>query len=752
MSRLLETPEEPLSKEKGKCDLDFLSAVFTDRQLLALKYQIMAYKLISRNQKIPPELQRDILKPLDGEYQHLSNNQSMKENVSLPSTREYLQEKHSQVVENVVGDQRKVLGIKPLIENAQLRVKPLGEKQKEDHSTKPLTVSRHPKKKPSSLPATVPPKEQKENLKLVENGLVKTEDLADQSLSRQNKKEKNQKSLSSLVLGFHHRLKVQELRNMRNRTYTLKRQNKELYSKFVNETRKSFMDLILKRMDDFFQSVSLSVVKRQSSIKNLFTFSAEDIQKNDNYYDQIHFIKEKIYQPILFNGGQLSSYQMKGLEWTVSLYNNNANGILVDETSQGKIKQTISLICYLIEAKKSSGPFLIIVHPSAISNWKTEFDRWAPGVKKLLYRGPARDRKILAMKFQDENIRYQVVISSYALITMDKSALSQVKWLYTIVDKENFSMNTTLRICTYLRKEYKTKFRLLLTKTPFQNTLSELWFLLNFLLPKILKTFHDFEEWLEFSFINKGLVNDTKLNKEEEQMLVQRLHTVLGPFVITPETSDDEVSISPNLSSNESKIFEAVDEENDALAGLIHENQLPKETHYLKRKTDILDQNIKSPIKKRKVSIDQDVPCQEIDKVEQEEKFSEKAGKDSLDVLGLSSMFGQKLITTLLSIYWEIEQYVVEDTETGQLRRLCDMFLKLVDKNQSPTYYEIIKKPICMRIILSRIYSGYYRSIQEFQSDFNLMIDNTKCFNEESSGIYKDAVKLQVKLTEEKKT
>ncbi|RCH77716.1 hypothetical protein CU098_000698, partial [Rhizopus stolonifer] len=330
--------------------------------------------------------------------------------------------------------------------NTQLTVKPPGEKQKEDYSTKPLTASRHLKKKPSSLPATALLKGGKENLKLVEDNLVKTEDFAEQFLSRQNKKEKNQKSLSSLVLGFHHRLKVQELRNMRNRTYTLKRQNKELYSKFVNETRKHFMDVILKQMDDFFQSVSLSVIKRQSSIKNLFTFSAEEIQKNDNYYDQIHFIKEKIYQPILVTGGQLSSYQMKGLEWTVSLYNNNANGILVDETIQGKTKQTISLICYLIEVKKSSGPFLIIVHPSAISNWKTEFDQWAPGVRKLLYRGPARDRKILAMKFQDENIRYQVVISSYALITMDKSALSQIKWLYTIVDKESFSMNTTLRM------------------------------------------------------------------------------------------------------------------------------------------------------------------------------------------------------------------------------------------------------------------------------------------------------------------
>jgi ATP-dependent helicase STH1/SNF2 len=60
-------------------------------------------------------------------------------------------------------------------------------------------------------------------------------------------------------------------------------------------------------------------------------------------------------------GGKLKDYQLKGLQWMVSLYNNNLNGILADEMGLGKTIQTISLITYLIEKKKQNGPYLIVV-------------------------------------------------------------------------------------------------------------------------------------------------------------------------------------------------------------------------------------------------------------------------------------------------------------------------------------------------------------------------------------------------------
>ena len=78
---------------------------------------------------------------------------------------------------------------------------------------------------------------------------------------------------------------------------------------------------------------------------------------------------------------------MVGLNWMVSLYNNNLNGILADEMGLGKTIQTISLLCYLIEKKGNDGPFLIVVPLMTISNWAMEFDKWAPDVRKIIYKG-----------------------------------------------------------------------------------------------------------------------------------------------------------------------------------------------------------------------------------------------------------------------------------------------------------------------------------------------------------------------------
>ena len=85
--------------------------------------------------------------------------------------------------------------------------------------------------------------------------------------------------------------------------------------------------------------------------------------------------------------GKLKEYQLRGLEWLVSLYNNNLNGILADEMGLGKAIQTIALVTYLIEKKRNNGPYLIIVPLSTMSNWMLEFDRWAPAVIKIPYKG-----------------------------------------------------------------------------------------------------------------------------------------------------------------------------------------------------------------------------------------------------------------------------------------------------------------------------------------------------------------------------
>lgn len=107
-----------------------------------------------------------------------------------------------------------------------------------------------------------------------------------------------------------------------------------------------------------------------------------------NYYNIAHGIRERITeQSSLLRNGKLKEYQVHGLEWLVSLYNNNLNGILADEMGLGKTIQTIALITYLIEKKRNNGPYLIIVPLSTMSNWMLEFERWAPTVIKIAYKG-----------------------------------------------------------------------------------------------------------------------------------------------------------------------------------------------------------------------------------------------------------------------------------------------------------------------------------------------------------------------------
>jgi ATP-dependent helicase STH1/SNF2 len=91
-------------------------------------------------------------------------------------------------------------------------------------------------------------------------------------------------------------------------------------------------------------------------------------------------------------GGKLKSYQLIGLQWLVSLYNNNLNGILADEMGLGKTIQTISLFSYLMESKSNCGPFLIVVPLGTIPNWTMEFDKWAPSINKIVYKGTQQTR------------------------------------------------------------------------------------------------------------------------------------------------------------------------------------------------------------------------------------------------------------------------------------------------------------------------------------------------------------------------
>ncbi|XP_013786045.1 transcription activator BRG1-like isoform X1 [Limulus polyphemus] len=248
-----------------------------------------------------------------------------------------------------------------------------------------------------------------------------------------------------------------------------------------------------------------------------------------NYYNIAHAVREEVKEQssVLVNG-KLKEYQIKGLEWLVSLYNNNLNGILADEMGLGKTIQTIALITHLIEKKRVNGPFLIIVPLSTLSNWMLEFDRWAPTVIKVAYKGSPNIRRQIASQMR--NSKLNVLLTTYEYVIKDKSILAKIRWKYMIIDEGHRMKNHHCKLTQILNTHYSAPHRLLLTGTPLQNKLPELWALLNFLLPSIFKSCATFEQWFNAPFATTG--EKVELNEEETILIIRRLHKVLRPFLL----------------------------------------------------------------------------------------------------------------------------------------------------------------------------------------------------------------------------
>ena len=265
------------------------------------------------------------------------------------------------------------------------------------------------------------------------------------------------------------------------------------------------------------------------------------IKGSQVYYSVTHSIQEEVVkQPKMLVFGELKTYQVAGLKWLVSLYNNNLNGILADEMGLGKTIQTISLFAYIMEVKLNEGPFLVVVPLTTISNWEMEFENWAPSIKTMIYKGSPSVRNELAIRLKNE--KFNVVLTTYDYIMRDKATLSKIHWQYIVVDEGHRMKNSRSKFALTLGQQYSSANRLLLTGTPLQNDLSELWALLNFILPKIFESCEEFKNWFDKPLSkmhntgnSKVSVDEKKaldLTEEEQLLLINRLHQVLRPFLL----------------------------------------------------------------------------------------------------------------------------------------------------------------------------------------------------------------------------
>ncbi|KAL1533985.1 Pharynx and intestine in excess protein 1 [Salvia divinorum] len=221
----------------------------------------------------------------------------------------------------------------------------------------------------------------------------------------------------------------------------------------------------------------------------------------------------------------LREYQHIGLDWLVTMYEKRLNGILADEMGLGKTIMTIALLAHLACEKGIWGPHLIVVPTSVMLNWETEFLKWCPAFKILTYFGSAKERRIKRQGWLKPN-SFHVCITTYRLVIQDSKVFKRKKWKYLILDEAHLIKNwKSQRWQTLLN--FNSKRRILLTGTPLQNDLMELWSLMHFLMPHIFQSHQEFKDWFS-NPISVMVVGQEKVNKE----VVDRLHNVLRPFLL----------------------------------------------------------------------------------------------------------------------------------------------------------------------------------------------------------------------------
>lgn len=252
-------------------------------------------------------------------------------------------------------------------------------------------------------------------------------------------------------------------------------------------------------------------------------------------------------QPKSLVGGQLMPYQLEGLQWLLSLWENGLSGILADEMGLGKTIQIIALIAHLRD-HRTPGPYLIAGPLATLPNWINEFRKWVPSCPVILYHGTKHEREQIRHNHmplsKHKDLDFPVVITSFEMLMIDRPHLEKYTWQYMILDEGHRIKNRNCRLFKEL-KSIKSISRILLSGTPIQNTLEELWSLLNFCSPMIFDNLEVFQAWFGFRNIGKDTQVDDIIGTEQKERIVSKLHEILRPFLLRRLKKDVMINMPP---------------------------------------------------------------------------------------------------------------------------------------------------------------------------------------------------------------
>lgn len=246
---------------------------------------------------------------------------------------------------------------------------------------------------------------------------------------------------------------------------------------------------------------------------------------------------------------------MLGLNWLRFSWANGCQTILADEMGLGKTVQAAVFLYSLFKEGHCSGPFLIAVPLSTIGNWEREMERWAPDLYCVTYVGDKADKKMIKdnefyFGNKKSSMKFNVLITNYEMTRIEKTSLSAIDWSIVVVDEAHKLKNSASKFFQCLL-EYNIPYKLMLTGTPLQNNLDELYSLLSFMCPD------------KFNAIEKFQANFADITKEEQ---IKRLHVMLAPNMLRRLKTDvfktiptkSEFIVRVELSSAQKKMYKFI--------------------------------------------------------------------------------------------------------------------------------------------------------------------------------------------------
>ncbi|KAG9390099.1 DNA helicase INO80 [Carpediemonas membranifera] len=313
----------------------------------------------------------------------------------------------------------------------------------------------------------------------------------------------------------------------------------ELYSHFM---RGKSAPALLRDIDvDYDADEATFTAQAQSAAQASAHRAAASAMESINAFDRgidLDVDTKSLTQPEML-AGTLKPYQLDGLRWLASLYDQGINGILADDMGLGKTFQSIAFLTHLVQRKGIWGPFLVITPNSTLHNWISEIGKFCPQLKARPYWGEKNDRTTIRKSWSvgalgNKDSPFHVVVTSYNFAVQDYKMLSPYSWQYMVLDEAQAIKSSSSQRWTTLLK-YKCRNRLLLSGTPVQNNMQELWSLLHFCMPTLFDSSSEFDQWF-----SRDLEATAKKRYSMDPEMLQRLHQVLKPFMLRREKKDVE--------------------------------------------------------------------------------------------------------------------------------------------------------------------------------------------------------------------